>query len=535
MDIKKKRLYFPIILATILATGIFLGVLLGSLSGGTNLFNVPKQDKVGEVIRYIQENYVDTISHTSLVEKSVTGLLQKLDPHSVYITAAEFNEANDPLIGSFEGIGVQFRLEKDTITVINPITGGPSEMVGIRAGDRIVKINGEDVAGKKISTTEVMRKLKGPKGTEVGVSIYRRGEPDLIDFTIIRGIIPTYSLDIAYLVSPGIGYVRLNNFSATTFDELHQAIENLLQAGMQKLILDLEGNTGGLLPAAIDVSNEFLAKGDLIVYTEGEHTRQKSYYANGKGSFQQGELVVLIDQWSASAAEIVAGAIQDNDRGTIIGRRSFGKGLVQEQLNFRDGSAVRLTVARYHTPTGRCIQKSYDNGTEEYYADYYQRMMNGELENADSIKVIDSLKYVTPRGKIVYGGGGIVPDLFVPIERTKELKYYNALINKGLLYRFAFDYTDAHRKELEQYTSFEHFDTDFHITNKIMKDLTDFAEKNGVIRENVTPELSDVRITVMLKAYIGRNILDNEGFFPYLNRINPTFLKGKEVLEHSPS
>jgi len=523
--------YLPLIFAVILSAGIFLGLIIGHLTGGIFPSLSKNPDKVGNVITYIETNYVDTISNETLVEKSVTGLLQKLDPHSMYIPASDFHAVTDPLLGSFEGIGVSFRMERDTITVINPIPGGPSERVGIKAGDRIVNVDGEEVASKKLSSLDVMRRLKGPKGTTVDVSVFRRGKPGLIEFTIIRDVIPTYSLDIAYIVSPGIGYIRLNNFSATTYDEFHVALAELIDEGMTELIIDLQGNTGGYLQAAVNVANEFLEKGELIVYTEGVNHAKEMYYANGYGLFKTGEVIVLMDEWSASAAEILAGAVQDNDRGVIIGRRSFGKGLVQEQLNFRDGSAVRLTVARYYTPTGRCIQKPYQNGTGDYYADYYHRMMNGELENADSIKIADSLKFATPGGKIVYGGGGIIPDIFVPIERDESLNYYTQLINKGLLYRFAFDYTDLHRDELNRFDEFGDFNEQFTVSDDLYQEMIAYADENGVSRGGGNWASSDERARVMLKAYIGRNILDNDGFFPLLNSINPVFLKAVEVVK----
>ncbi len=524
--------YLPLILSLVLSGGVLLGLAISYFTGGIGNSFSGKPDKVSSVIKYIEGNYVDTISMSTLEEKSVTGLLEKLDPHSMYIPASEFHAVTDPLLGSFEGIGVSFRMEGDTITVINPIPGGPSEQVGVKAGDRIVKVNNENVAGEKLSTTDVMRLLKGPTGTTVDISVFRRGAPALIEFTIIRDVIPTYSLDIAYIVSPGIGYIRLNNFSATTYDEFHLALSELIGVGMNKLIIDLQGNTGGYLQAAVNVSNELLEKGDLIVYTEGTKHPKEMYFANGYGLFKTGELIVLIDEWSASAAEIVAGAMQDNDRGTIIGRRSFGKGLVQEQLNLQDGSAVRLTIAKYYTPTGRCIQKPYENGGKgDYYADYFHRIENGELENADSIKIADSLKFTTPGGKLVYGGGGIIPDIFVPVERSESLTYYTLLINKGLLYRYAFDYTDHHRKELSNFKNYADFNRQFHVSDEMFSNMIKFADSQGVKREGGKFEDSDVRARVMMKAYIGRNILDNEGFFPLLNSIDPVFLKSVETFK----
>ncbi|MCK9203544.1 MAG: S41 family peptidase [Bacteroidales bacterium] len=527
---RKRNPYLPIWFALVLIGGIILGIFLASRSGRLLPFQ-QSADKLPQVLEYIQDNYVDTLSRTILEEKAISGLLEKLDPHSVYISAEEFHDANDPLLGSFEGIGVQFRMESDTITVINPVTGGPSEKLGIRSGDRIVKINGENVASKKISTTDVMRKLKGPKGTEVNVTIFRRGGGGLLDFTITRDVIPTYSMDIAYMVKPGIGYIRLNTFSATTHDEVHNALEKLKGDGMKNLILDLRGNGGGYLQAAIDVSNEFLPKGTLIVYTEGMHHKKEIFKSEGDGLFEKGKLIVMIDDGSASASEILAGAIQDNDRGTILGRRSFGKGLVQEQLPFKDGSALRLTVARYYTPTGRCIQRPYKDGLDAYNSDYMHRFIDGELENPDSIKFPDSLKYKTPGGKTVFGGGGIMPDIYIPIEKDSTLRYYTLCINKGLVYQWAFDYTDRNRARLLRYRNVDQFDQSFIITDAMFTDFMRYAEKKGVKRQGRDLTKSDHYIRTMLKAYIGRNLLDNEGFFPILNTIDPAFNKAVETLK----
>jgi carboxyl-terminal processing protease len=529
MEGKRFNPYLPLLYASLVAAGFILGMFLNRFSGGIFPGTTGGSGKVNEVINYIDNNYVDTVKQATLEEKAIIGMLEQLDPHSVYIPAREFHAANDPLLGSFEGIGVQFRIESDSITVINPVSGGPSERVGIRAGDRIVKINDTLVAGIKITNNDVMRKLKGPKGTEVKVDVFRRGTAGLIDFSIIRDVIPTYSLDISYMVDASTGYIRLSNFSATTHEEFHDALQKLMLKGMKKLILDLQGNGGGYLQAAADVANEFLPKGALIVYTEGEHHQKESFYANEEGLFKEGEVVVLIDEYSASASEIVAGALQDNDRGTIIGRRSFGKGLVQEQINFKDGSALRLTVARYHTPTGRCIQKPYENGEGDYY-EYYHRAVNGEESVPDSVKFSDSLKYRTPKGKIVYGGGGIYPDILVPIEKNENLLYYTAMINKGMIYRYAFEYTDRNRPELNRFTTFSAFDKGFAVTPEMMQELFAYAEKNAVKREPGDNSLSDKYIRTMLKAYIGRNVLDNPGFYPYLNQVDPAFRKALDFL-----
>jgi len=531
MEKRKNTVYQPILLALVLALGIILGVFLGNRTGGFNGLGLNK-DKLREIVRYVHENYVDTIPVGRLEEKAITGMLEKLDPHSAYITAAEFHEANDPLLGSFEGIGVQFRIENDTVTVINPIAGGPSEKLGIRAGDRIVKINGENVAGIKISNNTVMHKLKGPKGTEVEVAIFRRGAGNLLDFIITRDVIPTYSMDIAYMVEPGIGYIRLNNFSATTHDEVYHALEALKNEGMEKLILDLRGNGGGFLQAAIDVSSEFLAKETLVVYTEGMNHKKEIFRSGGEGLFEDGPLLVMVDEGSASASEIVAGAIQDNDRGLILGRRTFGKGLVQGQLNFKDGSALRLTVARYYTPTGRCIQRPYAHGLDAYNNDFMERFQNGELENPDSIKFPDSLRYTTPGGKTVYGGGGIMPDIYVPLEKDSALTFFNICVNKGLLYQWAFDYTDRNRDRLRRYDNVDRFDREFFISGELYAEFLRYAEKKGVKHQGKDLSKSDRYIRTMLKAYIGRNILDNEGFFPVLNTIDPAFNKAVQILKN---
>lgn len=531
MNNKKLSVYLPVIFAVILVIGIVLGMQLGQMGHGFSLVRIKNDNKLNDVINWVNKNYVDPENKDDLKEKAITGMLQSLDPHSVYIPASEFHEATDPLLGSFEGIGVQFRIENDSITVIIPVSGGPSEKVGIKAGDRIVIIDGKKVAGIKITNSDVLHKLKGKKGTTVKVGIYRRGLAGLTDYTIIRDVIPTYSLDIAYMVTPGIGYIRLSNFSAKTHEEIHNALKKLNSLGMKKLVLDLRGNGGGYLQAAIDVADEFLPTGKLIVYTEGKNHPREYAYSTANGLFETGDLTLLLDEWSASASEIVAGAIQDNDRGEIIGRRSFGKGLVQEQLDFKDGSAIRLTIARYYTPTGRCIQKPYKNGTEEYYNQYYHRLLDTETGKPDSVHFPDSLKFKTPKGKIVYGGGGIQPDIYVPVEKDSLLKYYTTLINKGTIYQYAFEYTDKYRKDLNQNKTFDQYDKNFRITDPIYEEFLKYAVSKGIKREGNDLAASDARIKVMLKAYIGRNILDNPGFYPYLNNIDLTFHRAVDYLE----
>lgn len=530
MNKNRLSIYLPLLLSLILIIGILIGIQFkGANRNFLKIFST-KQEKFQEVLNYVGHNYVDTVNEDMLKEKAISGMLQSLDPHSVYISSSEFHEAVDPLLGSFEGIGVQFRIDLDSITVITPVSGGPSEKVGIRAGDRIVKVDGVNMTGKKLTNTDVMHKLKGPRGTKVKVSIFRRGVPGLTDYTIVRDYIPTYSLDISYMPASGIGYIKLNTFSATTHEETEKALKDLNSKGLKKLILDLRGNGGGYLQAAIDVADEFLTDKKLIVYTKGLHHPKEVFNASSGGLFETGDLVVLIDEYSASASEIVAGAIQDNDRGTIIGHRSYGKGLVQEQMNLKDGSAVRLTVARYYTPTGRCIQRPYKSGTDEYNLEYFHRLQNGDPESADTTHPADSLKFKTPGGKVVYGGGGITPDLFVPAEKDSTLIFYNTLANKGLIYQFAFDYTDKYRKDLSRNKTYLEFDRNFQVTPAIFGELIRYGEKNGVKRKGKESASSDEHIKTLLKAYIGRNILDNNGFYPFLNRIDPGFAKAMNFL-----
>ena len=516
-----------------LVAGFFLGIKLAPVSDGDEgIFFVSPQryNKMSDIINYIERDYVDSVDRRQLEEDAIEGILKHLDPHSSYIRAEEFHAVNDPLIGNFEGIGVQFRIEKDTILVVNPIAGGPSEKVGIMAGDRIIMIDDTLVAGIEISTEEVMKKLKGERGTQVDVTVYRRSEPELLEFTIIRDVIPTYSVDIAYMADSETGYIKVSKFSATTYEEFMEAMQKLLDEGMEKLILDLRGNYGGYLQAAIKMADEFLGQNKLIVYTEGFSRPNNYAYATKKGVFENNPLVILIDEGSASASEIVAGAVQDNDRGTVIGRRSFGKGLVQEQLNLPDGSALRLTVARYHTPTGRNIQRPYDEGTEQYYEDFHQRFMNGEMKDPDSIVFSDSLRYVTPGGKVVYGGGGIMPDVFVPAMTDEEEKLYNQMLRRNIIFRYAFEYTDSHREELAVFDHPEKFRNDFAVSEKMFNELLMLAEEEGIDFKKKDVRNSKEKIRTLLKAYIGRNILDDKGFYPVYHQIDPGFQKAYEII-----
>ncbi|MEE4177427.1 MAG: S41 family peptidase [Bacteroides sp.] len=529
------KLYLPVIMAMVLVAGFLLGLYIRPKEAQTErkFFSIgfDRNNQLNNIINFIQEAYVDSVDREILTEDAIHSLLKNLDPHSAYIPARDFREMNDPLMGSFEGIGIEFNMISDTVVVINPIAGGPSEKAGIMPGDRIVKVEDEVIAGVNMSTNDIVKRLKGEKGTTVNVEVVRSGVSELLPFSLIRDQIPQYSLDVAYMVDEEVGYIRLNKFSATTHQEFILAMERLKREGMQKMILDLRGNGGGFLEAAINLSDEFLDAQKLIVYTDGRSRPRQYAHARRNGVFETQPLVILIDEWSASASEIVAGAVQDNDRGLIIGRRSFGKGLVQEQVQLGDGSALRLTVARYYTPTGRSIQKPYEDGEEEYFNEFMNRLMEGELENPDSIKFNDSLKFETPAGRVVYGGGGIMPDLFIPIESGEEFVFYNQVANRGLVYRFAFNYADRNREALHAYENEAAFVRDFSISQAIYRDFMDFAREEGVsIPAQISAESQDL-IRRNLKAYIGRNIFGAEAFFPVLHEDDQAFLKAVEVLK----
>lgn len=532
----KFTIYLPLLFALILIAGIFLGYKLTPVTVYPQWMNLHpgNYNKLNDVVNYIVQEYVDSVDKKELTEEGISGMLSKLDPHSSYIPAEDFNEVNESLWGNFEGIGIQFRIVEDTIVVIQPIPGGPSEKVGLMAGDRIVTVNDSLVAGNGITNQGATRQLKGKRGSEVKVGIFRRGIRGLLDFTITRDVIPTYSVDIAFLPEDHVGYIKVSKFSATTHKEFVEAADRLLSQGMEKLILDLRGNTGGYLTAATEMADEFLKKGDLIVFTEGKNQPRESFYSTRKGKLEDTPLIVLIDDASASASEILAGALQDNDRGTIVGRRSFGKGLVQRDLDLLDGSALRLTIARYYTPTGRCIQKPYDpdKGFEAYYNESYHRYLNGEMKVKDSIHVNDTLKYVTPGGKVVYGGGGIIPDVFVPLPDDPDLAYYNSLIRQGLVFRYAFVYTDSHREELSGFTDYKDFDKHFKITPVLYNEFLVYAADHGIKRNEKGEAYAEDRIKTLMKAYIGRNLYDNEGFYPVFLTIDEDYQKALSLLQN---
>ena len=530
----KNRFYFlPLIFSALLIIGIVLGYLINPGNGiKYGLKPYSESSKIDEVMRVIQRDYVDTVNQKKLVESTLTDMLHNLDPHSTYIPAKEMKGISEEMSGNFDGIGIQFHLLNDTIYVVMPIPGGPSAKKGIHAGDRIVGVDGRDITKIKMTSDTVMKLLKGPRGTRVKLRIYRPSIDDFLDFEIIRDKIPMYSIDVAYMPEPNIGYVKINRFAATTYDEFVDKTDKLLAKGMKKLIIDLRDNGGGYLTAATDLCNDFLTEGKTIVYTEGRSRAKEYIKANGNTRLKDIQLIVLINEMSASASEITAGAIQDNDRGTIIGRRSFGKGLVQEQLEFADKSAIRLTVARYYTPTGRCIQKSYKNGYNDYEKDILNRYANDELINPDSIHFIDSLKYTTPGGKVVYGGGGIMPDIFVPIDTSGLFSYFNDLNGRGLIYQFSFKYLDAHRADIEsKYPTTEVFVKNFSVPDETLQELIKYAEDKGVKLNAKSYAFCKDDISTRMKAFIGRGIYDNPAFYPILNQRDKTFIKAMEVFQ----
>ncbi|MEN9640591.1 MAG: hypothetical protein RLZZ262_2460 [Bacteroidota bacterium] len=492
-------------------------------------------EKFATLLYYIENAYVDTVNAEKLTEKAIVALLEELDPHSVYLSKEELQEANEPLNGSFDGIGVQFNIFHDTILVVEPIQGGPSEKLGIRPGDKIVTIDGDNVAGIGIKNNDVFKKLRGPKGTKVNVGIQRTGSKDLIPYSITRDKIPIYSLDAAYIASPGIGYIKISRFAKTTMEELKAAIIELKNEGMKDLVLDLQGNGGGYLNIAVEMCDEFLSGDKLLVYTEGTHFRREDHKANPtqQGSFEKGRLIVLIDESSASASEILSGAIQDWDRGMIVGRRSFGKGLVQRPVSLPDGSAVRLTVQKYYTPSGRCIQKPYNDGLDAYLSDKEKRFKNGEYFSMDKLELPDSLKFYTNNKKrVVYGGGGIMPDVFVPLDTTDNSPYFSELLRTGINNDWVLSYVNSNREMLlAQYPNIDSFMKGYTVPESGIKEMIKMLEDKKVPYNHEEFKRSENSIIIRTKALIARNLYDNESFFIIINALNPAMLRAIEILK----
>ncbi len=525
-----RNILLPLIIAFSVAAGLIVGVSLPGSRSNTTMSVKPRTDKLTNLLNIIDSKYVDTVNRAEIIEEAIPFILHNLDPHSVYIPARDLQAMNEPLQGNFEGIGVSFNKLSDTVLIISTIPGGPSEKVGVMAGDKIIYVNDSLIAGKGLADEEIISMLKGPRGTEVTIRVMRKGEDELLPFTIKRDRIPIYSVDVSYMVNDDVGYIKISRFAVTTYDEFVQGLVKLKSMGMKKLIIDLRGNSGGVMESAIKIADELLPEGKLIVYTVGRAYPREEAVSTASGHFTEGDLAILQDEFSASASEILAGAIQDNDRGIILGRRSFGKGLVQEPMVFSDGSALRLTIARYYTPTGRSIQKPYDNGFDEYYADMNERFARGEYENADSIKLNDSLKYVTPGGRVLYGGGGIMPDYFIPADTTGITRYYMRIRSSGLIYQFALQYTDSN---LEMLKGFNDLDALVSYLNGIslLRKFTDFASEKGITATASDIEKSGNPIFIELKAYIARNIFDNDGFYPVWQELDTSLQKAIDIVD----
>ena len=492
-------------------------------------------DKLTKVVSYIGSDYIEPISQDSLAELAIPAILEKLDPHSAYLPAREFKQVEEPLQGEFDGIGVVFNMATDTVIILNVIPSGPSQKAGILAGDRIIKVNDTLIAGQKISQTEVMKRLRGPRGTKVDLTLERKDISEPVVVTVTRDAIPLNSVEAAMMMTDKVGFIRLSQFARTSFREVKSAVDTLRKQGMTALILDLRGNSGGFLDQAILIANEFLERGKLIVYTEDRHKQRIRQYSDGSGSATDVDIAVLIDESSASSSEILAGALQDNDRGTIIGRRSFGKGLVQSQIPFEDGSALRLTVAKYYTPTGRSIQKPYTAGDEEgYHMDIVNRYNHNEFFSADSIHFADSLKFTTPKGKVVYGGGGIMPDIFIPLDTTNMSKYYLEVSGRNILYRYTIEYADAHRRELNAAKSLKDLEHMFNADKGMFDRFISYAAKSGVKPNYKQIATSRKIMESQLRAYIARNSeFDSSAFYYFICPIDNALLTAIKTLENN--
>ena len=534
----KQAILFPLLLAAGVAAGLLLGHYLGrnttasQLKGVLDRMTLPT-NKLSYTLSLIENEYVDSVSMDSLSEHVIPLLVRELDPHSVYIPASEMAELNEPLEGEFDGIGVVFNMATDTVIVLNVIPQGPSDKAGVKAGDRIIEIDDSLVAGRQIPQNRIVRLLRGPRDSKVRLGIERQGISGLVDFEVVRGVIPIKSVESAFRIVDSIGYIKLGQFARTTHEEIRQALARLRAEGVTKLIFDLRGNSGGFLDQAIGVANEFLHDGQLIVYTEDRQHRQLREYADGTGTAREMEVAVLIDEASASSSEILAGALQDNDRGTIVGRRSFGKGLVQRQIPYSDGSALRLTTARYYTPTGRSIQKPYTIGDDENYEeDLINRYRNNEFFSADSIHFADSLKRVTPGGKVVYGGGGIMPDVFVPADTTDVTPYFIEVVGRNILYRYTIEYADRHRDALNAVQTLDELETLLDSDRTLVDDFIRYAARKGVAPRYGDIARSRKLIEAQLRAYIGRNTaLEDNGFYANIYPVDNVIMRAIGILK----
>lgn len=525
----KYQISLPLVLCLGLAAGVFVGASFTSRKSSGDVGG--DVQKLREVLTQINNEYVDTVNTSNLVDDAILQMLHKLDPHSSYIPARDRIAANEDLRGNFDGIGVEFNIFQDTIVVVSALSGGPSEALGVQSGDKIIEVDGKSLAGVGVTSPDVMKALKGPKGSEVKVTILRRNKE--IEFKIIRDKIPQYSVDVSYMVDHEIGYIKVNRFAATTYEEFHTSLKQLKEKGMKKLILDLQGNPGGYMNIAIDMADDFLATGKKIVFTNGKDKKNNTdAFSTAKGDFEQGSLIVLVNEGSASASEILAGALQDNDRALIVGRRSFGKGLVQSPFDISDGSELRLTVSRYYTPSGRSIQKPYQDN-DEYALDIVSRYNHGEFFHADSIKFNDSLKYITQNGRTVYGGGGIMPDYFVPLDTSLNSHYLNELYTSTSIQEYTFGFAEVQKEALEK-KGFEDFLKNFVVTESMIKELVKVGQRN-----NVKPNYKELRekkklFQVHIKSQIARKLWNNDGFYPVFNETNEIFQQSIKMFDRIP-
>ncbi len=528
----KSQIRLPIIIFLSVAAGLLIGANVTNSNSKDNDL-LKSLYKFRQVLTLIDKEYVDEVATDEIVEKAISNMLVDLDPHTVYLTGEELESSRSQLKGEYSGIGIEFNVFKDTIHVVAPFSGGPSDKAGLRSGDKIVKVEQETVAGVKIKNRGVFERLRGKKGSEVKVSIKRRGVSELLEFTIVRDKIPQYAVDVSYMVDKEIGYIKVNKFSATSFTEFKSHLEGLLDKGMEKLILDLTGNPGGYLDRAVKMADEMLAGQPMIVYTEGKGERSDSEYrASRAGSFEDKPIIILIDEGSASASEIVSGALQDHDRALIVGRRSFGKGLVQLPYDLNDGSELRLTISRYYTPSGRSIQKAYNGKSDAYNRDIIERYKSGEMFHKDSLKVIDSLKYTTTNGRFVYGGGGITPDFFVPVDTTMNSKYLNALFSSNTIREYSYNYANKEQKKLEK-MGMDNFIKSFEVSDQMLQDMTKLGNSNDLVLNEKEFETSKPLIKNYLKAQIGRGVWENDGFYPIINQSNEIYLRALDLFDEA--
>ena len=532
MNPNKRNRYMPLLMAVCVAFGIVIGTFYANHFSGNRLNIINSgSNRLNNLLHIIDDQYVDNVNIDSLVDKAIPQILSDLDPHSVYITGKDLQAANDELKGSFSGVGIEFNIRQDTLHVQNVVKNAPAERAGLLAGDKVVSIDGKPFVGKIVTNDEAMRRLRGPKDTKVRIGVVRFGQKKTQEFTVIRGDIPQKSITASYMIDDETAYIRIKNFAENTYPDLLIALAKLSQEGFQNLIIDLRDNTGGYLQSAVQMANEFLPKNKLVVYTQGRKSQRQDYVSNGQGNYQHTPLVVLINEGSASASEIFAGAIQDNDRGTVIGRRSFGKGLVQQQMGFTDGSIIRLTIARYYTPSGRCIQKPYTAGDgADYEQDIYSRYQHGEFFSQDSIKHTGPA-YHTGIGRLVYGGGGITPDIFVAEDTLGVTSYFKQAAMSGLILQFAYNYTDNNRKKLSQYNSLKELAAYLGKQN-LVEQFADYADKHGLQRRNLMIRKSHKMLSRFLISRIVYNMLDDESWTQYLNEDDPVIAAALKVFKN---